>query len=123
MNLECGGPAAAVRDRSKSGGMAAELEIALMLFSCRSHEAHVPRIGLEAGLSGPTAAYGLACRRGAELAIDDLKARGEKIDLVLQDDQGSPEQTANVAASLVSDPTIAAIVGTDTSSGTMAMTP
>lgn len=55
--------------------------------------------------------------------MDDLKARGQKIDLVLQDDQGSPEQTANVAASLVSDPTIAAIVGTDTSSGTMAMTP
>lgn len=99
----------------------------LLLGSCRAPEktatSVTPRIGLVSGLSGPTAAYGLACRRGAELAIDDLRARGQKVELVLQDDQGSPEQSANIAASLVSDPSIAAIIGTDTSSGTMAMAP
>lgn len=101
------------------------LLLAAFVASCQAPEKTqtTPRIGLVAGLSGPTAAYGLACRRGAELAIDDAKARGQKIDLAIQDDQGSPEQTANVAASFASDPTIAVIVGADTSSGTMAMAP
>src|SRR5215470_13862978 len=117
-------PSAMVSERVAASGLRVLLLSCSLLAACRAPEqAATPRIGLVAGISGPTAAYGLACRRGAELAIDDLHARGQQIELVLQDDQGSPEQTANVAASLVSDPTIAAIVGTDTSSGTMAMTP
>ena len=96
----------------------------LLSFGCRAPEkARGPRIGLVAGLSGPTAAYGMACRRGAELAIDDARARGQNIELVLEDDQGRPDQTANVAASLITDPAVLAIVGADTSTGTIAMAP
>ncbi len=98
--------------------------IVLIAIGCRPPEkAHGPRIGLVAGLSGPTAAYGMACRRGAELAIDDARARGQNIELVLEDDQGRPDQTANVAASLITDPAVLAIVGADTSTGTIAMAP
>ena len=98
--------------------------VLLLLAGCRAPErAQRPRIGLVAGLSGATAAYGTACRRGAELAIDDARARGQNIELQVDDDQGRPEQTANVAASLITDPSLLAIVGADTSTGTMAMAP
>jgi branched-chain amino acid transport system substrate-binding protein len=111
-----------------TGAMAVALLIIiifiLLLLSCHAPEkTAAPRIGLIAGLSGPTAAYGTACRRGAELAIDDIRASGQNIELKIEDDQGSPEQTANVAAALMADPSIVAIVGADTSSGTMAMAP
>src|SRR5260221_3765387 len=96
----------------------------LLLAGCRAPERKPhPRIGLIAGLSGPTAAYGTACRRGADLAIEDARARRQNIELTEDDDQGRPEQTANVAASLITDPSVLAIVGADTSTGTIAMAP
>lgn len=116
---------AQVHGRFRAGGGLALCALVALLFpGCRAREqAHRPRIGLVAGLSGATAAYGTACRRGAELAIDDARARGQNIELVVDDDQGRPEQTANVAAALITDPDLLAIVGADTSTGTIAMAP
>jgi branched-chain amino acid transport system substrate-binding protein len=117
--------AASGRGRFRGATQLASCALVVVLLSgCRAHErAQGPRIGLVAGLSGATAAYGTACRRGAELAIDDARARGQNIELDVDDDQGRPEQTANVAAALITDPNLLAIVGADTSTGTIAMAP
>jgi branched-chain amino acid transport system substrate-binding protein len=111
--------------RVRARAWLAFLSLVVLLFpGCRARErAHRPRIGLVAGLSGATAAYGTACLHGAALAIDDARARGQNIELTVEDDQGRPEQTANVAAALITDPNVLAIVGADTSTGTIAMAP
>src|SRR5258708_36859505 len=70
------------------------LLVNFVLTGCRASERSRPRIGLVAGLSGPAAAYGMACRRGAELAIHDPHARGQNLELGLEHDQGRPDQTA-----------------------------
>ena len=101
------------------------LLLLLALIGCRhpSERTHAPVIGLVTGLSGPTAAWGEAIRRGAELAIDEARARGQQIELAVEDDQGRPEQSANVAAELIGRDGVVALVGADTSGGTLAIAP
>lgn len=79
----------------------------------------MPRIGLFTGLTGPTAAWGEAIRRGAQLAADDCKAA----QLLVEDDQGKPDMAANVAESLISKPEVVVLIGGDTTSGSMAASP
>lgn len=76
------------------------------------------RIGLIVGVTGPLAAYGEADRRGAELAAEEHHAT-----LVVEDDQGRPEQSANAAERLITGAGVVAIVGCDTSGETLAASP
>ena len=78
-----------------------------------------PRIGLFTGLSGPTAAWGEAIRRGAQLAADDCKSA----QLLVEDDQGKPDIAANVAESFIARPGVMALIGGDTTSASMAASP
>lgn len=78
-----------------------------------------PIIGLFTGLSGPTAAWGEAISRGARLAGDDCKSAT----LAIEDDGGKPENAANLAASFLGDPRVLAIVGADTTAGSLAASP
>src|ERR1051325_978268 len=78
-----------------------------------------PVIGLFTGLSGPTAAWGEAVSRGARLAAEDCKSAT----LMVEDDGGKPENAANLAASFLGDPRVMAIVGADTTAGTLAASP
>ncbi len=48
------------------------------------------KIGLVASLSGFAAPYGVAVKEGVELAISELDGAGERIELVVQDDQSDP---------------------------------
>lgn len=81
------------------------------------------RIGLVTGLTGPTAAWGEAIRRGAQLAIEDCNASDARFELVVEDDQGKPETTAAVVEMLITRAGVAAIVGADTSGRTLAAAP
>src|SRR5258708_7317354 len=90
-----------------------------MATSCRLHEAHrKTRIGLVVGLTGTIAAYGEADRRGATLAAEEHNAL-----LVIEDDQGRPEQSANAVEKLITSDGVVAIVGCDTSGETLAASP
>lgn len=63
------------------------------------------KIGFEAGLTGPAAADGNAALAAAKLAIDQANEQGgvegRKIELVVEDDQGKPEQAVQVANRLI----------------------
>ncbi len=97
--------------------------ITLLLVACHREPARL-RIGLVSGLTGPTAAWGEAIRRGAQMAVDDANAhRREKIELVVEDDQGRPEQSAVVVERLLTEKNVAGIVGCDTSGRTLAASP
>lgn len=63
------------------------------------------KVGFHAGLTGPAAADGNAALAAAKLAIDQVNAqggvKGRKLELVVEDDQGKPEQAAQVANRLI----------------------
>lgn len=63
------------------------------------------KVGFHAGLTGPAAADGNAALAAAKLAIDQANAqggvKGRKLELIVEDDQGKPEQAAQVANRLI----------------------
>ncbi|MFJ2992847.1 ABC transporter substrate-binding protein [Pandoraea sp. NPDC087047] len=67
----------------------------------------VTKIGFEAGLTGPAAADGNSALAAAKLAIEQTNAaggvNGKKLELVVMDDQGKPEQAVPGANRLVGD--------------------
>ena len=73
------------------------------------------RIGVACPLTGRTAAIGEQIKKGAELAVDQINARGgvngRTFALAVKDDEGKPETAEKVAKELVKDPSVAAVVG------------
>jgi branched-chain amino acid transport system substrate-binding protein len=63
------------------------------------------KLGVAEALSGGAAQYGVAIRNGFQLAADELNAKGgvngEKIQLVIEDEQGKKEEAINVVKKLV----------------------
>ncbi len=63
------------------------------------------KIGFHAPLTGPTAADGKSAQLGAELAIEQINRaggiNGRKLELVVYDDQGKPEQAVPIANKLI----------------------
>ena len=83
---------------------------------------------LKLGASGPTtgenANFGIDVQRGAEMALKDYgDFEGFKIELVVEDDLGSPEGGSAAAQKLTSDPSVVAVVGHSFSGATNAALP
>lgn len=85
--------------------------------SAWSQSAELVRIGFASPLTGAQAHYGKDNQNGAQMAIDDLNARGMKIagkpvrfELLVEDDQADPKVGTVVAQKLI-DAGIQAMVG------------
>ena len=76
------------------------------------------RIGLITGATGPLAAFGEADRLGGMMAAEE-----HHLNLVIEDDQGRPEQSANAAERLITGAGVVAVVCCDTSGETLAASP
>jgi len=65
------------------------------------------KIGFQAGLTGPAAADGNAGLAAAKLAVEQINGagglNGKKLELVVYDDQGKPEQAVPIANRMVGD--------------------
>lgn len=76
-------------------------------------------------LSGPVAVYGVECRNGIQLAIDEINAAGgidgKMIVLVAEDDEGNPEKSVNAYKKLVTKDKCKIIIGSLTSGCTAAI--
>jgi branched-chain amino acid transport system substrate-binding protein len=77
----------------------------------------VVKIGLASPLTGPQAHIGNDIKNGAQLAVEDLNAKGfevggakVKFELVAEDDEANPTKATTVAQKLV-DSKVAAVVG------------
>ena len=70
------------------------------------------------GVTGALAAFGEADRLGGTMAADEYH-----LSLVIEDDQGRPEQSANAAERLVTGAAVVAVVCCDTSGETLAASP
>jgi len=73
------------------------------------------KVGEFASLTGKEAAFGQSSHKGTLLAIEQINANGgvlgKKIDLVYEDDQSEPGQSATVVRKLITRDNAAAILG------------
>lgn len=76
-------------------------------------------------MSGSVAVYGTECRNGVELAINEINAaggvNGKMLELVAEDDEGSPEKSVNAYKKLVTKDKCSIIIGSLTSGCTAAI--
>jgi len=79
--------------------------IALVALSCGGAIAGELKLGVAEALTGNAAQYGLPIRKGFELAVSEINAgggiNGNKIQLVIEDEQGKKEEAINVFKKLI----------------------
>ena len=104
------------------------LALALLLAAGNTAWAADPvKIGVAAPLSGAAATYGKETRAGAELAAEEINAKGgilggRKIELVFEDDKGTPQGGVAAVQKLISVNRAKAITGGTNSSVVLAET-
>ena len=85
------------------------------------------KIGFHAPLTGPTAADGKSSEIGAQMAVDWINAAGgvlgQKLELVVYDDQGKPEQSIPLANKLIGQDKVAVAISGGYSLPTRAASP
>src|SRR5712691_9330072 len=74
------------------------------------------KIGLAAAVSGGSAASGEAIKRGIQIAMDEINAKGgvlggRKLELVVRDDEGNPAKSVTIARELVEREKTVAVFG------------
>jgi branched-chain amino acid transport system substrate-binding protein len=104
-----------------------------LAFSCaRRQEGEKPnrstiKIGYFGDLSGPTFNFGRSANNGVLLAAAEINQlggiNGRQIDVVIEDDKGSPEEAARLTAKLIDQDKVVAIIGGGTSGNNRAAAP
>lgn len=81
-------------------------------------------IGLAISLTGGTASYGVAAKRGVELAVEDFNQsggyNGQKVKLVAYDDEAKPDKSVEVIQRLISQDKMVALIGPANSGNALA---
>lgn len=100
--------------------------LALVLVSCSKAESNSVKIGGIFPLSGQVAVYGVECKNGVDLAIEEINAaggiNGKPIVLVSEDDEGNPDKTVNAFKKLSTKDGVKVVIGSLTSGCTQAIT-
>jgi branched-chain amino acid transport system substrate-binding protein len=85
------------------------------------------KIGVAEALSGGAAQYGAAIRNGFQLATDEINAaggiNGNKIELVIEDEQGKKEEAINVFKKLIFQDKVLMVFGPTLSNSAQAADP
>src|ERR1041385_6687301 len=72
------------------------------------------KIGFFGDLSGPTFNFGESARNGVIMAADEINLaggiEGRRIDVVIDDDGGSPEKAATLTGQLIDNEKVVAII-------------
>ena len=85
------------------------------------------KVGEVDPLTGGVSQFGIGCHRGFLLAFEQINAEGgilgQKVELVTEDDQSKPGQSATAVRKLITQDKVAAILGDATSSATLEAAP
>ena len=85
------------------------------------------KVGVYGDLTGQTSSFGQSTKNGIELAVEEINAaggvNGKKIQLLIEDDQGRPEQAKTVVSKLISQDKVHAILGEVASTNSLAAAP
>ena len=84
-------------------------------------------IGEFGSLTGTTATFGISTRNGIDLAIEEVNnaggVLGKKVRVIVEDDQGKPEEAQTVVTKLVNKDRVVAVLGEVASSRSLAAAP
>lgn len=107
-------------------GIVGAAVLALVLASCSKAESNSVKIGGVFPLSGQVAVYGVECKNGVDLAIEEINAaggiNGKPVVLVSEDDEGNPDKTVNAFKKLSTKDGVKVVIGSLTSGCTQAIT-
>lgn len=85
------------------------------------------KVGVYGDLTGQTSSFGQSTKNGIELAVEEINAaggvNGKKIQLVVEDDQGRPEQAKTVVSKLINQDKVQAVLGEVASTNSLAAAP
>jgi len=101
----------------------------LVAFSCLScgKKTGEIRIGEFGSLTGTTATFGISTKNGIDLAISEINSAGgvlgKPLSVIVEDDQGKPEEAATAVRKLVEQDRVIAVLGEVASSRTLAGAP
>lgn len=85
------------------------------------------KVGVYVDLSGATSSFGKSTKNGIELATEEINNNGgvlgKKLQLVIEDDQGRPEQAKTVVQKLISQDKVNVVLGEVASTNSLAAAP
>jgi len=85
------------------------------------------RVGVYGDLTGPTASFGQSTKNGVQLAFEEINAaggvNGKKLEMIPEDDQGTPEKAKTVISKLISQDKVQAVIGEVASTNSLAAAP
>jgi branched-chain amino acid transport system substrate-binding protein len=103
---------------------AAALGLGVFLGALGAQKAEPILIGVSGPLTGPVAQYGLAWKKGFDLALAEINGsggiKGRQLQYVFTDTQNDPKQTVATAQKYVADPRIVLATGDFSSTSSMA---
>ncbi|HEX4998339.1 MAG TPA: ABC transporter substrate-binding protein [Terriglobia bacterium] len=84
-------------------------------------------IGEYGSLTGTSATFGISTKNGIEMAVDEINKAGgllgKKVRVVVEDDQGRPEEAQTVVTKLITKDRVIAVLGEVASSRSLAAAP
>ena len=102
------------------------LTFAAGLTGCSGSKSDSIKIGGIAPLSGNVAVYGVECKNGIDLAVEEINAaggiNGKPLEFICEDDEGDSAKSVNAYKKLVTKDKIRIIIGSLTSGCTLAVT-
>jgi ABC-type branched-chain amino acid transport systems, periplasmic component len=105
---------------------AASALIILSATGCAKKESNTITLGGIFPLSGSVAVYGVECKKGVDLAIEEINAaggvNGKQLVLSSEDDEGNPDKTVNAFKKLTTKDGVKIIIGSLTSGCTQSIT-
>ncbi|OGC77026.1 MAG: ethanolamine utilization protein EutJ [candidate division Zixibacteria bacterium RBG_16_50_21] len=97
-----------------------------LLISCAKQE-DVIKIGEYGSLTGTTATFGISTKNGIDMAVEKVNQAGgllgKKVVVIVEDDQGKPEEAATAVKKLINQDKVIAILGEVASSRSKAGAP
>jgi branched-chain amino acid transport system substrate-binding protein len=85
------------------------------------------KVGVYGDLTGQTSSFGQSTKNGIELAVEEINkaggVNGKQIQLVVEDDQGRPEQAKTVVSKLINQDKVVAVLGEVASTNSLAAAP
>jgi len=103
----------------------------MALLSCSGAQSNSTSTDLVIGefgsLTGTTATFGISTKNGIDMAVDEINKSGgllgKKVRVIVEDDQGKPEEAQTVVTKLITKDQVMAVLGEVASSRTMAAAP
>ena len=98
----------------------------LMVAGCSKSGGNTIKVGSIGPLSGAVAVYGVECKNGIDLAVEEINAaggvNGQLLQIIAEDDEGNPEKSVSAYKKLVTKDGVKFIIGSLTSGCTQAIT-